>query len=243
MDWAGPRRKRRSGWWRGRSRVDRVGRRPGAGRRLPPPRLPLPPVRIRRARSDRRPARRGRPRDLQVALPVLASASFDDSASPSNFDRKFLNGFHCKGATALSSPPPPRPPTASGSGSSARPPRLSSSLRSVFPLFPHAISMISERPRHSPEISPIPGCGHGSDCFRRVECDMGAARGLDVLAGTPARPVSRSPCEVSHLRALASRIGEISGLAGALPHRRVADAALADLRGEECLDAPSRESV
>ena len=41
---------------------------------------------------------------------------------------------------------------------------------------------------------------------------VNAARVLDVLSSTPARPDSRSPCENSHLHALASRIGEISGL-------------------------------
>ncbi len=41
---------------------------------------------------------------------------------------------------------------------------------------------------------------------------LNTARVLDVPTGTPARPDSRSPCEISHLRTLASRIGEISGL-------------------------------
>ena len=42
---------------------------------------------------------------------------------------------------------------------------------------------------------------------------LNAVRVLDVLASTPARPDSRSPCENSHLHALASRIGETCGLA------------------------------
>ena len=42
---------------------------------------------------------------------------------------------------------------------------------------------------------------------------LNAAGVLDVLLSTPARPPSRSPCQIAHLRALASRIGEISGLA------------------------------
>ncbi|PWG65382.1 hypothetical protein DEM34_01150 [Spiribacter halobius] len=45
-----------------------------------------------------------------------------------------------------------------------------------------------------------------------------SARVLDVLSSTPARPGSRAPCPARHLHALASRIGEICGLAS----RRVA---------------------
>ena len=41
---------------------------------------------------------------------------------------------------------------------------------------------------------------------------LNAARALDVLSSTPARPDSRSPCRCRHLRALASRVGEICGL-------------------------------
>ena len=54
---------------------------------------------------------------------------------------------------------------------------------------------------------------------------------LDVLSSTPARPDSRSPCEnkpscvasgrLGHLRALASRIGEIFGLACAVRCARI----------------------
>ena len=40
---------------------------------------------------------------------------------------------------------------------------------------------------------------------------LNAARVLDVLSSTPARPDSRSPCEYSHLHAPASRIGEKCG--------------------------------
>ena len=48
---------------------------------------------------------------------------------------------------------------------------------------------------------------------------LNAARVLDprlliVGSSTPARPDSRSPCEISHLHVLASRIGEIFGLEG-----------------------------
>ena len=66
--------------------------------------------------------------------------------------------------------------------------------------------------------------------FPAVDADLtafaalNAARVLNVLSSTPARPDSRSPCEntpslrskrkLDHLRALASRIGEIFGLAG-----------------------------
>ena len=52
-----------------------------------------------------------------------------------------------------------------------------------------------------------------ADADLTVFAALNAARVLDVLSSTPARPDSRSPCENSHLRALASRIGEICGLA------------------------------
>ena len=40
---------------------------------------------------------------------------------------------------------------------------------------------------------------------------LNAARVLDVLASTPARPDSRSPCKFSHLRALARNLVRNAG--------------------------------
>ena len=52
-----------------------------------------------------------------------------------------------------------------------------------------------------------------ADADQPASAALNAARVLDVPAGTPARPDSRSPCRYRHLHALASRIGEICGLA------------------------------
>ena len=62
-----------------------------------------------------------------------------------------------------------------------------------------------------------------ADADLTIFAALNAARVLDVLSSTPARPDSRSPCEnipslrskrkPDHLHALASRIGEIFGLA------------------------------
>ena len=69
-----------------------------------------------------------------------------------------------------------------------------------------------------------------ADADLTVFAALNAARVLDVLSSTPARPDSRSPCENSHLRALASRIGEFFALttvlvlgAGVLPVHAAGD--------------------
>ena len=63
-----------------------------------------------------------------------------------------------------------------------------------------------------------------ADADLTIFAALNAARVLDVLSSTPARPDSRSPCENSHLHALASRIGEILRLArrSGYPERGVA---------------------
>ena len=69
---------------------------------------------------------------------------------------------------------------------------------------------------------------------------LNAARVLDVLSSTPARPDSRSPCQNTHLHALASRIGEIFGLAvnaGDAGRHRVPDAVVILGRYREGLQA------
>ena len=52
-----------------------------------------------------------------------------------------------------------------------------------------------------------------ADADLPVSAALNTARVLDVLSSTTARPDSRSPCRYRHLHALASRIGEIFGLA------------------------------
>ncbi len=87
--------------------------------------------------------------------------------------------------------------------------------------------------RLSPHISPIDGCGHGytgkssrsagavallrtihgahpADALRATQFAPGES--VDVLSSRPARPNCRAPCLCRHLRAFASRIGEICGL-------------------------------
>ena len=54
-----------------------------------------------------------------------------------------------------------------------------------------------------------------------VFATLNAARVLDVPTGTPARPDSRSPCENSHLHALARNMVRIAGLRFAPPRSRL----------------------
>ncbi len=63
------------------------------------------------------------------------------------------------------------------------------------------------RPVRARKCHRFPAAGTDPTAFAALN----AARVLDVPTGTPARPDSPSPCATSHLRTLASRIGDISG--------------------------------
>ena len=67
-----------------------------------------------------------------------------------------------------------------------------------------------ERPGHG--LARISHQLTAADADLPVFAALNAVRVLDVLSSTPARPNSRSPCEISHLHALASQSGEKCGL-------------------------------
>ena len=63
-----------------------------------------------------------------------------------------------------------------------------------------------------PDLARISHQLTAADADLAIFAALNAVRVLNVLSSTPARPNSRSPCENSHLHALASRSGEKCGL-------------------------------